>query len=234
VYDYMRQIIFGFFFCLQFTADLLEAWVNMADVFAELWPTDSTPRILLRILVHYNFGSGVRSNEAEKCRVVSEFCDTVLRENALRALAKDPPLSYRQAKERWVDVTEQYTSNLFGFRDNRQDARQFGATAQPGAGRGSAGGGNNNLPTFGRGAAQQGGAGRGRGGIQSRNRNARIVISGKSYPVCFDFNRASCNRKQSGCGCEDAKGSVFAHACNYYNYNNSKFCLAAHTRVGNH
>jgi hypothetical protein len=215
----------------QYTAEVLEALVNMADVFAELWPTDNTPRILLRILIHYNFGSGVRSSEGEKCKVVSEFCDNVLRENALRALAKDPPLSYRQAKERWVDVTEQYTSNLFGLRDSRQDYRQSGSgrgNGGPSSANSSSGGG------FGRGAAQQAGAARGRGGIQSRNRNARIVIGGKSYPVCFDYNRASCNRKQSGCGCEDTKGSVFAHACNYYNYNSSKFCLASHTRVGNH
>jgi uncharacterized membrane protein YgcG len=135
----------------QFTAEVLEALVNMADVFAELWPTDSTPRILLRILVHYNFGSGVKSNEGEKCKVVSEFCDNVLRENALRALAKDPPLSYRQAKERWVDVTEQYTSSLFGFRDNRQDSRQTGG------GRGNGGPSSSNSNSgggFGRGAAQ--------------------------------------------------------------------------------
>jgi hypothetical protein len=215
----------------QFTADVLEALVNMADVFAELWPTDNTPRILLRILVHYNFGSGVRSSEGEKCKVVSEFCDNVLRDNALRALAKDPPLSYRQAKERWVDVTEQYTSNLFGSRDNRQDARQSSGGARGNGGQSSTA---NSGIGFGRGAAQQGGAARGRGGIQSRNRNARIIIGGKSYPVCFDYNRAGCNRKQAGCGCEDAKGSVFAHVCNYYNYNSAKFCLAAHARVNNH
>jgi hypothetical protein len=220
----------------QFTSDVLEALVNMADVFAELWPTDNTPRILLRILVHYNFGSGVKSNEGERCKIVSEFCDTVLRENAIRALAKDPPLSFRQAKERWVDVTEQYTSSLFSFRDGRQDSRQSGNNNQAGGGRGSGNNGNSGSSGFGRGAAQQGGTGfgRGRGGVQSRNRNARIVVGGKSYPVCFDYNRASCNRKQAGCGCEDVKGNIFAHACNYYNYTSAKFCLAAHTRVGNH
>jgi hypothetical protein len=222
--------------------DILEALVNMADVLAELWPTDNTARILLRILVHYNFGAGVRNSEADRCRIVTEFCDTVLRDNAIRALVKDPPLSFRQAKERWCDVTERYAGSVSGG-GARQDFRAAAGGGAVGSGQargGFVGGG------FGRGGAVGGGGGAGSGavgggnngggraGFQNRNRNARVVIGGKSFPVCFDFNRASCNRKPSGCGCEDVKGNIFAHVCNYYNFSASKFCLARHTRLGNH
>jgi hypothetical protein len=220
----------------------MEALVNMADVFAELWPLDNTARILMRILIHYNFAAGIRSGEADRAKIAVEFCDTVLRDNASRALVQDTPLSFRQAKERWMDVTERYTSNLFGARTGGgggnirqqgggggQPGRSFGGGGGAAFAGGSAGGG------VGGGAAVSGGGGGGnRAGFQNRNRNARYFVGGKSYPVCFDFNRASCNRKPAGCGCEDVKGSVFAHVCNYYNFTTSKFCLAAHTRVGNH
>jgi hypothetical protein len=213
--------------------------VNLADVLAELWPTDDTARILLRLLVHYNFAAGVRSAEVDRCRIVTEFCDTVLRDNAIRALAKDSPLSFRQAKERWADVTERYEANIFGGGGGgaRQDLRQVpvGAGAAGGGQQRGGGFGGGSGFGFGRGGgAEGGGGGVARGGLQRGNRNARLVVGGKSFPVCFDYNRASCNRNLSGCGCEDAKGTVFAHACNYYNFAAAKFCLAKHTRVGNH
>jgi hypothetical protein len=217
---------------LQALLDIMEALINMADVFGELWPTDNTARILHRILIHYNFAAGVRASEADRCKIAVEFCDTVLRDNAIRALVKDAPLSFRQAKERWLDVTERYTGSMFVNRSVAGGARQqSGGGGGGGAVRGGGGGfGGGNAA----GGGASGGGGGSRAGFQNRNRNARYFFGGKSYPVCFDFNRASCNRKPGGCGCEDAKGVVFAHACNYYNFTTQKFCLAMHTRVGNH
>jgi hypothetical protein len=49
----------------QLVADAMEAMVNMADVFSELWPMDNTPRVLLRILVHYKFAAGIRDSEVQ-------------------------------------------------------------------------------------------------------------------------------------------------------------------------
>jgi hypothetical protein len=227
-------MLFGIVF--QAILDVTEALVNLGDVLGELWPLDNTARILLRILVHYNYGASVRSSEADRCKISVEFCDAVLRENAIRALVKDPPLSFRQAKERWTDVTERYTSNVFAVRNQAAGGvgRQTGGGGHFGGG-GQSGGGGNNGRGFGGGAAAGGNVnGSSRAGFQNRNRNARLFVGGKSFPVCFDYNRASCNRKPAGCGCEDAKGVVFAHACNYWNFTTSKFCLASHTRVGNH
>jgi hypothetical protein len=174
-------------------ADVLEALVNMADVLADLWPLDDTARILLRIVVHYKFAALVRDNEGERCKIITEFCDSVLRENASRAVGREPPLSFRQAKERWGDVVERY-----GQAGGRQ-ARQECGGHQSGGGGGNAGG-----------------AGQGKGGAMVCNRGARFNVGGKQYSVCFDFNKGRCNRQAAGCGCEDKKGVVYAHVCNHY------------------
>jgi hypothetical protein len=193
--------------CVQVAMDVTEALLNMADVFAELWPVDDTPRILLRILVHYRFAGGIRDSEAERCKIMLEFCDMILRENASRAVMRDAPLSFRQAKERWGDVVERYGSG--GGGKPRGDGRQagaVGAVGQPAA----------------------------KGGAMARSRGARLMFGGRTYAVCFDYNRGSCNRRASGCVCEDAKGVVFAHACNFWFAGVGKHCLASHPRVGNH
>jgi hypothetical protein len=141
----------------------------------------------------------------------------VLRENASRAISKDPPLSFRQAKERWGDVAEKYGPAFGGSRQQQQQRNQ---------GRG--------IGTLtGSGAAAAGPAAA-KGGALARSRQARYLLAGRSYAVCFDFNRGACNRKVAGCGCEDSKGVVFAHVCNYYFTAAAKHCLAQHSRVGNH
>jgi hypothetical protein len=195
--------------------EVTEALLNMADVFAELWPADDTPRILLRILVHYRFAAGIRDSEGEKCRLMAEFCDLVLRENASRAVMRDAPLSFRQAKERWSDVVERYGGGMGG--------RQRGDGGKAAGGQGGGGGG-------GGGSGLQGG----KGGVLVRNRSARLLVGGRSFAVCFDYNRSACNRKASGCGCEDSKGVVFAHVCNFWLAGQGRHCLARHPRVGNH
>jgi hypothetical protein len=52
--------------------------------------------------------------------------------------------------------------------------------------------------------------------------------------VCFMFNsQKGCNRVQrGGTGCDDGKGGMFAHVCNY-EASQGKFCLARHPRHGN-
>jgi uncharacterized membrane protein YgcG len=199
----------GVFFLWQVIADVLEALANMADVLAELWPLDDTARILLRIVVHYNFASLVRDSEAERCKIITEFCDTVLRENASRAVGREPPLSFRQAKERWGDVTERY---------GPASVRQIRAD---GGGQQSGGGGG-------------GGTGQSKGGAMVRSRGARFHTGGKQYSVCFDFNKGRCNRQAAGCGCEDKKGVVYAHVCNHYFASSGKYCLAPHPKANNH
>ena len=142
---------------------------------------------------------------------MSDFVDKVLRENASRASAREPPLTYREAKERWADVLE----------------KRAGYGARPAAGAGYARDG-------GSGASQKGGpagAKRARAGTQSKGKEAKTAAG---EPVCFHFNRKNgCNRAKKGAGCDDGRGGTYAHVCNFETAA-GKFCLSQHSRVGNH
>ena len=52
---------------LQAILDIQEALLNMADIMADLWLEDDTPRIMFRVLVHYNYGSAMKGSEADRC-----------------------------------------------------------------------------------------------------------------------------------------------------------------------
>ena len=195
--------------------DIQEAVANLADVLAELWPADNSARIINRVMVLYNFGAAIKGSEQERCRMLTEFVDVVLRENASRAVVKDVPLSFRQVKERWGDVVEKLVLSGSG-------GSQGGKSSQL-DGRKSGGGG------------AQGGGGQAKGGVQVKARVARLFQGGSSYGVCFDYNRGGvCNRKPGVVGCEDGRGGQFAHVCNFLDPGSNKFCLAKHSRVGNH
>jgi hypothetical protein len=186
--------------------------VNLADVLAELWPLDNTARILLRIVVHYKFAVSIREGEGDRCKIITEFCDSVLRENASRAVGRLPPLSFRQAKERWADVAERYGPVARGGRgDSRgQQQQQGGGVSGGGAGGGQRSGGN-----------------------AVRGRAAKHLWQGKQYGVCYEFNKGSCSRVPAGCGCQE-RGVTYAHVCNYFLANLNRHCLGSHPRVGNH
>ncbi len=100
-------------------------------------------------------------------RLVADFVDKVLRENASRASAREPPLSYREAKERWNDVLEKRAG--YGAR--------AAALPRDGLTRGSAAGGGNK---------------RQRAGNVQKGKDAKTA---NGEAVCYHFNRKSgCNR----------------------------------------
>ncbi len=139
--------------------------------------------------------------------MVTDFIDKVLRENASRASARDPPLSYREAKERWHDVLEKRAG--------------YGAKPAP----------SQNRDGFTQQRAGQNSARRTRAGTLMRGRDAKTAAG---EAVCFHFNRKSgCSRQKKGIGCEDSRGVAYAHVCNYET-GNGKFCLAAHARANAH
>ena len=80
---------------------LQEALLNFGDVYNKLWPLDNTPRRLERVLVHYRYGEKLGGTERERCKIMEDFCDKILRENSCRAVREKAPLTVRQAKERW-------------------------------------------------------------------------------------------------------------------------------------
>jgi len=208
---------------LQAILDIQEALLNMADVMADLWPEDDTPRIMFRVLVHYNYGAAIKGSEADRCKFIVDYCDSLLRDNACRALVMDPPLCFRRAKERWADMAERCPTITGGT-----TATSYGNTSQ-----GQQGGANR-----GRGGGRGGGSagGTARAGNSSKGRVARYFVGGTGYAVCFDYNKAGgCTRRTAkGCGCDDGRGGVFAHACNFMDTSTGKWCLALHGRDGNH
>jgi hypothetical protein len=152
--------------------------------------------------------------------VVSDFIDTFFRENARRALAREPPLTAREAKERWTELMEKRAA--FYPRQGRKQA------AMPSGG----GGGVGRSDSRGRGGGGKRGGGNSkpRGGSMNNGRGAKL--NGDS--VCYHYNRASgCNRTPKGVGCCNGNGGVYAHVCNFETGQGS-YCLAKHPRAGNH
>ncbi len=158
--------------------------------------------------------------------MVSDFIDTFFRENARRALAKEPPLTAREAKERWTELMEKRAA----FYPKQGGKQAAGASGSGGGGRadsrGRGGGG-------GRGRGGGGGGGNSskpRGGSMNNGRGARL--NGDS--VCYHYNRASgCSRTPKGSGCCNGNGGAFAHVCNFET-GPGVYCLAKHPRAGNH
>ena len=74
--------------------DIQEAVANLGDMLEELWPADDTARIINRVLIQYNFGAAAKGGEQDRCNLLVEFVDAVLRENASRAVVKEAPLSF--------------------------------------------------------------------------------------------------------------------------------------------
>jgi len=194
-------------------AEIMESLLNMADVFCELWPLDPTPRVLTRVILHHNYALGVRSSEADRVKLMLDFCDTVLRENACRAVEQDPPLTFREAKERWAELAER------------------GAPANNGA---AASGGQSGQQRRRDGFTDGKGGSSTRGGMLAKTKVCRFVSGGQNLPVCFLYNRNTCRRPTKGAGCEDGRGGIFAHVCNFWDTATNKFCLVTHPREGNH
>ena len=119
--------------------DIQEAVANLADVLAELWPADDTARIINRVLILYNFGAAAKGGEQDRCKLLVEFVDAVLRENASRAVVKDTPLSFRQVKERWADTAEKQSLSAAGGnqsgRSGQADSKKGGGDRRVGADR---------------------------------------------------------------------------------------------------
>jgi hypothetical protein len=83
------------------------------------------------------------------CRLVTEFVDSILRETASKAVAREPPLSLREMRERWADLVEKKNAfqlwsggrfdNGGGKQDGNRQATRSGSVAGAAAGRPAAG-----------------------------------------------------------------------------------------------
>ena len=211
------------------------ALANLAEVIAQLWPLDGSIRILQRALIRYDFAAAYGSSEKERCRILEEFCDRILCKNASRAARGDTYLSFEQVKNRWRDAVEREPPARAAAENNNQPSSGQNNTS------------NRQQPPGGSGAATRGGRGgfRGtstnRGGIRGgwQARGAAATFQGNA--VCYHYNSrpanaggsSGCSRPAAGAGCDNGRGGIYAHVCNF-SLGNGQFCLQPHPRVGNH
>ena len=215
-------------------SDIQWAIANLAEVFANLWPLDGSIRVLQRVLIRYDYGAGYGSSEKDRCRILEDFIDRILCENASRAARGTTYIGYETAKNRWRDAVEKEPMYKAPSEPQRAPA-MTGMTGQSskadGTGTFSASAGSR-----GGGRGRTGARGNLRGGWQARN----AVAEFQGNPVCFHFNNKPIAGKQTGCtrplaggGCDNGRGGVYAHVCNHH-FGNGNFCLQPHTRFGNH
>ena len=190
-----------------------EALRNFSDVYRKLWPLDNTPGRLERVLIHYDYGSKLGGDLKDRCKLIEEFCDRVLRENSGRAVREKLPLTFRQAKERWKDCVEES-----GLADRQGQDKKSDWQKEDQKGRGGQG-------NRGRGGWTDGRFAGGGGAVAMFQGNL----------VCYHYNNrvTPCTRKKSGDGCENGRGGVFAHVCNFQ-LKGGKFCLGKHKRHEKH
>jgi hypothetical protein len=107
--------------------------------------------------------------------------------------------------------------------------------AAGGTGGPAAGGQNTSQAGRGQGFKRGGGQGGGFGGF-NKNRPSRPPAMASGLPVCYGFNALTgCKRAMNGpFACKDAKGTPYAHACNHWDGQAGRYCLANHPRVANH
>jgi len=192
--------------------DIMDALLNLNAVFFCLWHMDPTPSLLMRLVVYYNYAIYGDRSEKERARLIVEVIDAILRENSSRAIARDPPLSFRQCKERWKDIAERWGD--FGGQGSsgmstapnkgkREPEKAGGRMSGPEKQRIGDGRGGNGPARFGN-----------RSGTQARGRALRYL----NNPICYKYNRATgCDRPRKTGGCDDGRGGIYAHVCNYEN-----------------
>ena len=215
--------------CREFL-ELQAALLLFAEVYANLWPLDPTPRLLLKILVHYQYAAGYGS-ERDRCRLMEEYLDEVLRESASRANRGKPPLTFRQLKERWRDYFERSGAKYKAAPGNAEKASSSTNNNNSGSSAGgNSGKGKNSQPSGNQPSRNRGGKAA-RTGVQ--HRSGALRFQGKL--ICYLFNNKGpgCQRPAASGGYDGGKGGVFAHVCNF-EVSTGVACVAAHPRCKNH
>jgi len=155
--------------------DIQEALANMGAIFFCLWHMDPTPGILQRLLTYYNFGTGEDRSEKDQCALITEVIDDILRTNASRAIGREPPLSFRECRERWKDAAEKRPTQA-NYKHRRDNDKPGPSSKDP-----------RSKPD-----GKTAGKFNSRSGHLARSR----VMKHNGNLICFQYNKASgCHRK---------------------------------------
>jgi hypothetical protein len=85
------------------TKHLQEVVANYASVMQILWPMDYSPSVISRVLIDARWGEVIEEDKL-RTAVVKRFFSEVIRENCGRAVRREPPMVYSEAREKWLQV----------------------------------------------------------------------------------------------------------------------------------
>ena len=190
---------------------LQEAVCNFATIYQALWPMDSTPNILWRILTKYKWISAATSADIRQ-RVICKFFENVSRGNATRAVNGQQPTSYEQMEKTLKQVLiSMGVSPEVPFTIPKQA--------------GSSGANNN--------SSNGGGQKKSNNKPQAKKQDRkRAEKDGKG--LCFGFNAMdgrSCENPSHGNGCMGrTDNKLYLHLCSQFVPAKNDYCYEAHRR----
>jgi hypothetical protein len=155
---------------------------------------------------------------------MKKFFEEIVRENSGRAVRRETPLDYEQARAKWMRVVASCCPQVGGF--------LYGQLVQPAVAAGRA------EPVGVKAEAGRGQKGAGRGAAGSGGAT-RTLAGYNGLAVCFYYNsKDGCQRQAQGpMACQEGN-NVYAHVCNHFFKPNGnqpgRHCLAMHSRFGNH
>jgi hypothetical protein len=202
------------------TRHFQEAVANYTNIMQVLWPLDYGPAVINRVLIDARWGELIAEDKL-RTAVVKRFFAEVVRENCGRAVRREVPLGYKEAKEKWTQILENYVPqadrvSMLGSKGNSA------ANGTSGLGPGSGGNKNSSQKNSGK--------------SFSKLRPNRPIAMVQGMQVCYGYNdQKGCQRQMVRPNvCKDGKNNTFAHVCNWWDNGTSKYCLQAHPRTANH
>jgi hypothetical protein len=178
---------------------------NFVAVLHSLHPVDYSGMVILRVLMEAAWAENL-GGEKQRVTVMKRFFEEIVRDNSGRAVRKEPPLDYEQARAKWIRVVASCCPQVNSF--------QYGQLGQPvavaAAAGGRAEGAAAKVDAAGKG---QGNGGKG-GGSGAGFQRAPARFNG--VPVCFQYNsKEGCKRKAHGSMACVVGSNVYAHVCNW-------------------
>jgi hypothetical protein len=205
------------------TKHFQEAVANYTNIMQVLWPLDYGPAVINRVLIDARWGELIAEDKL-RTAVIKRFFAEVVRENCGRAVRGEVPMIYKEAREKWAQILENYVPQA-------DRVSTLGGRAAGGGGNSNQGGGSG-----GGGGSKAGGGQKSSGKGFSKLRPNRPIAMIQGIQVCYGYNdQKGCQRPFVRANvCKDAKNNWFAHVCNWWDSGANKYCLMPHPRSANH
>ena len=202
-----------------------EALANFQNLLQQIFPWDTTPGTMWRILVVYKWIGAAFYFDTRRDIVIFWF-NSVSRKNANNAENGKPPIDYadqekllkkalRKFKVKDEIPTGEDTAN------HAEPKQNFAGKKQPN----NSGGG---------GGKKKSGNGAGPSG-QNKQSNKRQRAQKNGKLACIDYNnKEQCPNEPEGTGCKkeiDGVMKYFEHCCNVFDKRNGVHCLQNHSRL---